>query len=543
MMTYREPESVFMGNIYKKLPVSSQAGTRFDHSESRSNIFPSLAEAFASLQKVKKVQTEFPKYAKQVCHQEEDTDYEVRDTPQWYSNQNLIPKTTAKWKGPSRESQSTIPGGTIFRDEVTGYSISEWPQDAEEWKTRPSCWPPAPLIEQVLKTGHQIVPKLTDHTGNDGPFEIMITFTLAEVLLAKHRNPTQRLVYLIAKTIFYSHLDLQDETNPEIRFPSYALKTCMMWLMEETPVDAWTEDNVWIKVEELFKKLHDAVKSGFLPKYFLIQANVLNSCPETLLLKVAAKLKDINADLLHYATTTDLFITNRCLMVEGFADTLGRCEARTLQALWNLIRRDNQVNSTLKVTIQRLEQNNCQGLHAKGYNLDSDECLQVLKGAMQISSEEYVTGRTFNERLRTGHSRHVWYVDDVLENVLQLKVDIPDTHVQIIRVCKGHLIKAIPAAPSTYIQSLRIVHEIGDSDAIFITRGKNQRWYKFSTIPQLAEHFKRHLYTAIGKRMRKLYKLTHKENTKQQEKNVEVMIDLLYRRDDKRMPNYDYGDN
>ena len=122
------------------------------------------------------------------------------------------------------------------------------------------------------------------------------SFTFAEILLAKNRTPVQRLVYLMAKTIFYTYLDIHDEINPKLSFPSYALKTCMMWLMEQTPLDKWTEDNVWSMLQELFGRLQDAVEKGKLDGYFIVGLNVLKNCPRILLKKAYTKLQQIRED-------------------------------------------------------------------------------------------------------------------------------------------------------------------------------------------------------------------------------------------------------
>ena len=174
-----------------------------------------------------------------------------------------------------------------------------WPPMAMKWVSRKRLWPPRHVVEEAVEQGYLLVAKpkgfgraTTDQGSADHIDETQwrMSFTLAEIVINQARSPTQKLVYLMAKTIFYTHLKL---TVDGIDFSSYILKTCMMWLQEETPFAAWVEDNIVSMVSKLFQKMQDAVISGHLSYYFIPEINLLSDYPPALLDQVREKLSSI----------------------------------------------------------------------------------------------------------------------------------------------------------------------------------------------------------------------------------------------------------
>ena len=183
-----------------------------------------------------------------------------------------------------------------------------WPSMAKEWRSRQRHWPPQCVLEEAIEQGFQLVAKprgffrgsaKEDSADNIDQAQWCMSFTLAEKIINQARLPCQKTVYLIGKTIFYCHLKLSEG---EHEFSSYILKTCMMWLQEETPVEEWVEDNVLSLVAELLKKLQEAVAKWELPYYFIPEINLLGPgvYPASLLEKAREKLSSITQNVVNF---------------------------------------------------------------------------------------------------------------------------------------------------------------------------------------------------------------------------------------------------
>ena len=186
-------------------------------------------------------------------------------------------------------------------DLVTFIQLDYWPDEASGWITRQRRWPSSILVSQAVQLGAQLVPKpqkITNACTGDletgDPMEWRLSFTKAENLLAQNRTHNQKLVYQMAKAIFYKHLHLEIKGN---QFSSYALKTVMMWHLEDTPEEEWSRDNIFSHIQALFDRLSAALKKGILPNYFMPTVNVLGEYTNDLLKKVMEAMDKVTIDI------------------------------------------------------------------------------------------------------------------------------------------------------------------------------------------------------------------------------------------------------
>ena len=187
--------------------------------------------------------------------------------------------------------------GSISVDHVSSIQFHFWPAEAAEWVTRKRHWPPpeSNLICLAMEKGCQLVPKpwcsdrhktCVDHE------QWRLSFSKAEVFLAKHRTPNQKLVYLMAKAIFYSHLNV--EVNGS-KFSSYCLKTVMMKALEDVKPEMWAQEHIFSRVTDLIERLAQAVSKRHLPYTFISSINLLEEYSEEMLTAVELKLTDISS--------------------------------------------------------------------------------------------------------------------------------------------------------------------------------------------------------------------------------------------------------
>ena len=515
-----------------------------------------------------------PKYLHQF-----DCDYHNNHkdyTPKWFLERlDQVEKgrdVSGQLKGPSVQryyipsaKNDTLLNEEVHFDNVFAGHYNGWPKEASEWKHRTRHWPSQDLVEEVLQTGYLIIPKLNDnYGGGDTLREVSVTFTLAERILARNRTPVQKMLYLMAKTIFYSHLDIHHESNPKVSFPSYALKTCMMWLMEQTPEDQWTEANMCFLLMKLFKILQEGTESGTLSNYFMSEANVLQNCPKGLLRTVSDKLQQITSELVVYLTSTPLF--EKCIRLTE-EEMERRISERRLVAIFNLqklLEKIHTVKGTLKQITNILTQGCGDGLHAKGYTFNAEECFDVLKTTIQISTElfmRYGSSSGYaqfkeidNAKLGQSLSKHIWSEDQLISQVFNIKERVPKHQIAVL-IVHGEIMPdkslalQIQCLPSEVdhdsvikkhkdaIESYISVNNPGyQTDVLLVCRGSKCKCYKMSSLEGLVEYFYKELQSVFCKWAPKLYSLTHRESEGQLRRNVQRMVYLLYRCEDKVAP-------
>ena len=214
---------------------------------------------------------------------------------------------------------------SISTDMVMVIELRDWPRDMQhakrKWIERKRLWPDKKIMEDVLKQGCQLVPKpakIKDGSLKAKPntTQWRLTFTKAERELARARNKPQKLVYLMAKSLYYSHLKIE---TGESQFPSYALKVTMLWLQEETPTDEWTYEDSLFQLSMLFTKLRSFLETGCVPHYFVPEINILGDVSDAVLQATQQKLQEIIDDLPgHLERVLDEDCVKYCTYIHDF---------------------------------------------------------------------------------------------------------------------------------------------------------------------------------------------------------------------------------
>merc|ERR1711976_455032 len=75
-----------------------------------------------------------------------------------------------------------------------------------------------------------------------------------------------------------------------------------MWLLEETPLDMWNDENMLALLLRLFTRLLEAMCEGKLLHYFNCELNILRDYPATLLEKAKIQLTRVLDDLPSFVT-------------------------------------------------------------------------------------------------------------------------------------------------------------------------------------------------------------------------------------------------
>eukprot|EP00111_Clytia_hemisphaerica_P000123 TCONS_00000293-protein len=172
--------------------------------------------------------------------------------------------------------------GTVFSvfkdsnyDNVPCLHLDFWPDIAQPWFEKERYWPKPEVMAEIHKKGCHLVWKSVN--GEQASWRL--SFSQAEVILARERSVFQKKCFLLAKLIFT--VQTQHFTDPENdrKLPSYLIKTTMNLLTEETPQSVWKiweeENNYFEAVENLFKQLSDFLKHGHMSCLFSEEMDLL----------------------------------------------------------------------------------------------------------------------------------------------------------------------------------------------------------------------------------------------------------------------------
>jgi hypothetical protein len=147
-----------------------------------------------------------------------------------------------------------------------------WPELIRPWieKCILLTWPPAPVVEEILKNGYHCVPVGSKIVSNGNLLEWRLSFSQAEQILVYAMNHTQFLVYGLLK-IF-----LKEIVNHGVEEPllcSYFLKTTVFWMIQVGSV-VWHPNNFLNCFWECLKYLIHCVDHGEFPNFFIPRNNM-----------------------------------------------------------------------------------------------------------------------------------------------------------------------------------------------------------------------------------------------------------------------------
>ena len=203
-------------------------------------------------------------------------------------------------EGPSIATSSQLPGNPEvinapimhFRDEEFDYVLAikceGWPLCAQEWISRPRCWPAPDLVDAIIKGGFHIVCK----SSPEGDFRL--SYTDAEILLIQNLSNLQHKTYRAFKS-FVGHFKSQWTLNGKKIVCSYHLKTIVLWYCEKSDPTEWTENQIVAHLLSLIDDLILALKTGNLPMYFMPKYNLMENMEDNT--EIVEKIVQLRSNL------------------------------------------------------------------------------------------------------------------------------------------------------------------------------------------------------------------------------------------------------
>lgn len=184
-----------------------------------------------------------------------------------------------------KQMKHSLKPETISFDNVSCFYFPKWPTVAKSWLSRNRNWPAKTDIQIITEKGCYFVPKQSDH-DTAHQLEWRLSFSSAEISIAKLRTPRMKYCYFVFKSLFYKYLKskvvvAEEEAHPNL--PSYVAKTCMLNMCEDNQVDWWEENSITKCVLELLMYLKRCLEKRCLTHHFIEKLNLLaDASPQTI---------------------------------------------------------------------------------------------------------------------------------------------------------------------------------------------------------------------------------------------------------------------
>ena len=159
-------------------------------------------------------------------------------------------------------------------DTVFALSCTDWPDCAQEWLSRRRIhgWPSKELIKQCKSLGF-IVVSACHPASDEKQFQWRISFSHQERLLVTQFNSVQLKCYIFLKII---KKELIKQYIKEVTLTSYHLKTCMLYILENTPSELWVPENLVGCLIMCLRQIHLWIRDEKIPNYFIPGENMLD---------------------------------------------------------------------------------------------------------------------------------------------------------------------------------------------------------------------------------------------------------------------------
>ena len=186
--------------------------------------------------------------------------------------EGLIMKETHRKEGPALHKDGAK--GFTSSDTVFALSCIEWPECAREWLSRRRIhgWPSKELIKQCKSLGF-IVVSACHPASDEKQFQWRISFSHQERLLVTQFNSVQLKCYILLKII---KKELIKQYIKEDTLTSYHLKTCMLYILENTPSELWVPENLVGCLIMCLRQIHFWIRDEKIPNYFIPGENMLD---------------------------------------------------------------------------------------------------------------------------------------------------------------------------------------------------------------------------------------------------------------------------
>ena len=186
--------------------------------------------------------------------------------------EGFIMKETHRMEGPAfhKDGVKDFPSS----DTVVALFCTDWPECAREWLSRNRIhgWPSEELIKQCKTLGFIVVSACHPASG-EKQFQWRISFSHQERLLVTQFNSVQLKCYILLKII---KKELIKQYIKEDTLTSYHLKTCMLYILENTPSELWVPENLVGCLIMCLQQIHLWIRDEKIPNYFIPGENMLD---------------------------------------------------------------------------------------------------------------------------------------------------------------------------------------------------------------------------------------------------------------------------
>lgn len=164
-------------------------------------------------------------------------------------------------------------------DFVPSYRCRTWPRQACSWlsRQRPSGFPNAEMIGRFTSYGCFLVP-VGQYVSPEKHLQWKLSFSFQERQIMFSMSPIQFKTFISLKMI---KKDFIRARVPPKSLTSYHCKTCMFYIMETSPSNIWTSDNLVQCISMCLQKLLQWFKNGFIPSYFIPEENLWKGNTDT----------------------------------------------------------------------------------------------------------------------------------------------------------------------------------------------------------------------------------------------------------------------
>ena len=186
--------------------------------------------------------------------------------------EGLMPTEMHRNEGPAIHIDAVK--GRASSDIVCALSCTDWPECAQEWLSRRRIhgWPSKELIKQCKSLGF-IVVSACHPASDEKQFQWRISFSHQERLLVTQFNSVQLKCYILLKII---KKELIQQYIKEDTLTSYHLKTCMLYILENTPSELWVPENLVGCLIMCLRQIHLWIRDEKIPNYFIPEENMLD---------------------------------------------------------------------------------------------------------------------------------------------------------------------------------------------------------------------------------------------------------------------------
>ena len=181
--------------------------------------------------------------------------------------------------------------GRIPTDTVYAVWCKSWPKVAAKWLTRRRKynWPTPEMIHKYKSLGFVLV-QACHPNSNEKKVQWRIAFSEQERSLVSQFNDTQHKCYVLLKVlkkeVIKKHLRKDSLT-------SYHFKTCMFYMLENTPTDCWIPENLVSCAIMCMRQMYTWVKKSNIPNYFIPRENMFDRVRDKEVKRRLVKLLEI----------------------------------------------------------------------------------------------------------------------------------------------------------------------------------------------------------------------------------------------------------